>query len=289
MKPKIIVSAGILLAFWLIFGCETKTNQDWSGFGSTTHFPAPYENDHAGYMEANDYPFASCQECHGEDLEGGTSGVSCLECHHPFGDAEDDHPDYLRENLYPLADCQVCHGENFDGNPVGESCLECHTEPGGPEACNTCHGNFDGDPDLPLDQAPLENGAHQAHLTGGEHSRIVECSACHVVPETWDAAGHIDPPPAEIQFSGLAVADSAEPAWNETEETCSGTYCHGDAEPNWEDDEAECGSCHAVPPPEPHFQAELDQCVWCHSLVMDASGEIIQPDLHVNGEIDLNP
>lgn len=290
MKSRVIFFVGTALTVFLIYSCETKTSVDWSGFGATTHFPSPYENDHAGYMEANGYPFADCQECHGEDLEGGTSGVSCLACHHPFAEPyENTHPAYLQSALDPLLNCQICHGADYSGGAVGVSCLGCHTNPGGPEACNTCHGNFAGDPNLPLDQAPLENGAHQAHLTGGEHSRTVECEACHIIPLSWDAEGHIDPPPAEIHFSGLAVADSANPVWSETEETCSGTYCHGDAAPNWEDDQAECGSCHSIPPPDPHYPADLNQCVWCHSLVINADGVITQPDLHVNGVVDLNP
>ena len=48
----------------------------------------------------------------------------------------------LKANNYNLQDCQQCHGRSYDGGTAGASCNDCHVFPGGPEACNTCHGNF---------------------------------------------------------------------------------------------------------------------------------------------------
>ncbi len=43
------------------------------------YHPDGWEQDHGDYVEANGY--TSCAECHGEDYTGGTSGVSCYQCH----------------------------------------------------------------------------------------------------------------------------------------------------------------------------------------------------------------
>ena len=43
-----------------------------------------------------------------------------------------------------MKQCQQCHGSNYNGGTAQSSCYNsgCHNTPGGPEACNTCHGDF---------------------------------------------------------------------------------------------------------------------------------------------------
>ena len=67
--------------------------------------------------------------------------------------------------------CKSCHGVDYLGGTTGVSCTSagCHSNPDGPEACNTCHGNE-------INAAPPEDlygntgttivgvGAHQSHL-----------------------------------------------------------------------------------------------------------------------------
>ncbi|NOZ13512.1 MAG: hypothetical protein GXO69_07670 [Acidobacteria bacterium] len=57
--------------------------------GSNPHTASPHpdgwEKSHGDYVENNGY--ASCARCHGADYRGGTSGVSCYQCHNgPGGD-----------------------------------------------------------------------------------------------------------------------------------------------------------------------------------------------------------
>ena len=80
-----------------------------------------------------------CKDCHGglekHDYFGGTSGVSCYECHSsgPSG-----HPDYNLWMGTPTSSdfhgndnssrCAACHGSFTDisGGLVGVSCYTCH-------------------------------------------------------------------------------------------------------------------------------------------------------------------
>ncbi len=57
--------------------------------GENPHVASPHpegwKHDHGNYVEHNGY--TSCATCHGSDYRGGTSGVSCYQCHNgPSGD-----------------------------------------------------------------------------------------------------------------------------------------------------------------------------------------------------------
>ena len=86
-----------------------------------------------------------CRACHGDNLRGGSSGVSCVECHHGFVE------------LY----CDGCHdatnlnshGTHTQGTargPDAMGCPDCHFGQDKaliPDACDDCHspgGAFDG-------------------------------------------------------------------------------------------------------------------------------------------------
>ena len=85
---------------------------------------------------------SSCAECHGADLSGGTSKVSCFGnpagCHHgPVADWVADSPAAQNHGVAAkkapgssgFASCQVCHGNNFAGTAGGPTCLNnaaCH-------------------------------------------------------------------------------------------------------------------------------------------------------------------
>lgn len=235
-----------LILLLITCGCETTLDEDWTGFGTSSHFPSPYENNHVGYIQANPELLITCQECHGENYNGGSSGISCVDCH--------------------------ANSTTYE------------------EECNRCHGNPAPYPDIPLNQAPGNNGAHNTHMTGGVFSAAVSCNNCHDYPASWMSQGHIDAPPAEVVFSGVASLLNAEPVWHDEDgETCSSTYCHGNFVPEWntlDGTQAECGSCHSLPPPLPHYSAQQNQCVRCHSSVVDEELNIINPTLHVNGAVN---
>src|SRR5262249_27414977 len=154
------------------------------------------------------------------------------------------------------ASCGTCHGlppANHGNNT--SSCQTCHPAVAGPGislvnldlhvdgkvqvgdgsgTCSACHGSANN-PAPPRDVAGNTDpsfvtvGAHQAHLNASHGiSAPIDCSACHVVPTSVLGPGHIDHEgPATVTFSGLAVADSAQPKWDRNSATCSATYCHG--------------------------------------------------------------
>ena len=224
---------------------------------------------------------------------------------------------------WDLSQCQSCHGTDYAGAGVAEkNCLACHTAPNGPEDCSTCHGS-QINPAPPEDLAGhvdpmfVTVGAHQAHLQGGDlwGDNSALCRNCHVVPATYDAPGHIDDaaPKAEIVFGTLAThGGKLDPTYDPSGASCGGTYCHGGfvftlaesenprgyAEPTiegnnvtlvWTDvgaGQAECGTCHGIPPTG-HIEASPNQCANCHAKVVDPDLNIINPSLHINGEVNV--
>ncbi len=150
----------------------------------------------------------------------------------------DFHGKLVAQNNWDLKYCQQCHAINYTGGTAKSSCLDCHRLPGGPEACNTCHGDFADPfsiaPPRDLSGGISENsrgvGAHTKHLGGNSIGSVVECSVCHTVPRAYADVGHIDnSPSAEVIFSGLAVKNlsSGTVTYNYQLISCSNTYCHG--------------------------------------------------------------
>lgn len=226
------------------------------------------------------------------------------------------HGKIIKENNYNMEQCRQCHGGTFSGGYVEKSCLGCHSFPGGPEACNTCHGIFAN----PMRIAPpsdLSNnfestfagvGAHVSHLYENSSGKKVECYECHTVPKKLSDGGHIDPDmKAEIVWGDLAklrvsgVDPAILPEYNFSTATCRNVYCHGFFKNgnltnavSWTG-KAECGSCHGDPVtknplPGGTHPANVN-CQNCHSKVVQGSGSALtfkNIDLHINGTIDFN-
>lgn len=108
----------------------------------------------------------------------------------------------LIQNLnWDLKECQNCHAADYSGGITGANCFTCHTQPSGPEACNTCHGQFNN----PSIIAP-NSGAHYKHLYTNSIGMKVVCVACHKIPANFNYQGHIDDSKgAEVNLSDLAL------------------------------------------------------------------------------------
>jgi predicted CxxxxCH...CXXCH cytochrome family protein len=229
------------------------------------------------------------------------------------------HSGFVRERSWNFAVCQSCHGSDLAGGKVGVSCQQCHSfqvASDGVPTCSSCHGS-DQSPAPPRDlacntsQSARGVGAHQAHVLGRTNiSGTIPCETCHTVPATIDSPGHLDHPlPANVIFSGLAVASGASPSWNGT--SCSSTYCHGGGSnlssdtafrqrtPVWTlgTSQAFCGSCHGIPPSTPlHSGVVFPDCARCHANTVDSNGQILvsgppgaRTSAHINGVIDVAP
>ncbi len=169
---------------------------------------------------------AQCYDCHGADIKGGISGVSCYSasfngtaCHpngpsgHPAGwSAPDAHgaaaksfPNAVATTGFPT--CQICHAGDFTGGFAGSSCLNNAA----------CHGASVAAPHSPSPWLTSLTTARTHTNTNPANGAV--CGLCHLGNRT---------PPSYSPLPG-----GAQPG------CFNNSLCH--AEPA-------CGSCHAVPP-----------------------------------------
>ncbi|MEW6441533.1 MAG: hypothetical protein AB1640_11425 [bacterium] len=178
-------------------------------------------------------PGSCASSCHGEDLGGGFSGVSCADCHgdfpHPQGWGDAARHGEAARTPDALSRCGDCHGADFRGGPSGAGCL-------------TCHPLYPHDADWPapevhgatvLAQDPVAAGCatscHGTDFAGG--ASRVSCSECHDYPH---AAGW-----AAFDRHGAAAAD--------LQSMSCANVCHG-ADFRGGDSGISCFECHASYP-----------------------------------------
>ena len=198
-----------------------------------------------------------CTECHGADLSGGTSKVSCFGnpagCHHGpvsgwtvASPAAQNHGVSAKQapGSSGFVSCQICHGSNFSGGTSGVSCFTCH----GVSA-----------PHAPKPWRGL-SGSPYTHTDTAETGNAPVCYQCHAYTGTANPNNpHVPPSPAS--------AGTAPGCFN-------GTMCHnetGHAVPfnttvHYSVTNAtftlNCGTCHAVTGTSPVSGAPL--CTTCH-------------------------
>ena len=330
MKKNIVLALIFISSIFILNSCLDQADpvtvkahpDDWNVQTS--------QNFHGDVILSKSMSIESCQSCHGNDYSGGTSEISCYQskCHaifpHPEGfgnpSSANFHKGLMSMINWDLQSCQVCHGTDYAGNgDASKNCLSCHKSDGGPEACNTCHGNKENaapprDLEDHTSSSYVTVGAHQSHLVKATFStfKLGECSTCHKTPTTFADAGHIDDTPnAEVIFNSLATFNSKSDAhWDHDAASCSNVYCHGAFEYKKEESiypwayasdvikgnnktvfwkypdgpQAFCGTCHGLPP-EGHIDAT--DCSGCHNRVVDKNFKIINKYLHINGKIDV--
>jgi hypothetical protein len=134
---------------------------------------------------------SGCTQCHGSDLTGGISKVSCFGnpagCHHdpmaPWFDftlgATQQHGVSAKKapGSSGFAACQICHGNDFSGGGAGVVCAGCHgaaphpslwlpgddyehttTDAANAPVCYQCHQNNNLNPDPSLNPTPAPPG-----------------------------------------------------------------------------------------------------------------------------------
>jgi predicted CxxxxCH...CXXCH cytochrome family protein len=207
-----------------------------------------------------------------------------------------------------MTNCAQCHGEVVA--PDNISMVDRTRHINGQldvmfsQECNSCHGSTNPAPPKSIsgstDTSTEGVGAHQTHVLGTARSRAVLCSECHVVPTTVFDVGHFDTAlPAELTFSGVAVAWGAAPAFSNG--SCQNTYCHGqvfpqgynsggsNTAPAWttvDGTQAACGTCHSLPPPAPHPVVALNPvCNACHKDIAPDNTTFLAPERHVDGVV----
>lgn len=218
-----------------------------------------------GY-QANQVGLAGCKSCHGADLTGGTSGISCSSCHAAAG--------------FPTwaTSCTFCHGNRQTGR----------MSPPVDTQGRTATSN-------------VSVGVHDSHV-GTTIATPLACGECHPARGSvvTDAA-HVDgDAQAEVVFGALARTGGAAPTYSRasaTSATCASTYCHGsfsggaNATPNWTSTaQVTCTSCHGGPPStgqhSRHVNGEGIGCGTCHP---GSSSSSVNAAIHVNGTDDVQP
>lgn len=142
------------------FTCHTSYphTRGWNDT-STTNF-------HGQVLKRRDWMMGDCSGCHGATFEGGSSGVSCRQCHSTFPhmagwldtSRTNFHGKVLKTDNWNLGSCAKCHASDFRGGRVGVGCFSCHSSyphtvfgsnhPGylmqanyPLSGCKTCHGS----------------------------------------------------------------------------------------------------------------------------------------------------
>jgi predicted CxxxxCH...CXXCH cytochrome family protein len=126
MSPIISMSRLSLLLFFVVFvaaGCGTPSDQSGFDADANKHIADWVKVKHAPVAQEN---IASCKECHGEDLLGGISGVSCSICH--------------LKGVSSITGCTSCHGRPPAGVPGRRDAHAVHNAlPPVTNVCDTCH------------------------------------------------------------------------------------------------------------------------------------------------------
>ena len=178
----------------LLTGCSDPNGQNYFNSDTGKHVEGWLPGQHAAAASSgttsmgNAIPSTGrCAECHGTDLGGGISSVSCTACH--LGGPTAIHPSTwvpivlthgpsVSTGTTTAAQCanQYCHGAALTGvADSGPSCSHCHTWPftSGSVACGSCH-------DIPPAGTRYPNmaGRHAVH-TAVTGTSATSCSPCH--------------------------------------------------------------------------------------------------------------
>ena len=130
MSPvnKMMVLGVLILAGMLVLGgCGSSTTNSEAPFDSTAGHPAGWLP--AGHAQPAQAAPDSCSECHGSDLSGGISKVSCTPCH-------------LNGSPFVLTNCTSCHGNPPTGTVapnLGGTHAVHNALPNVANVCNSCH------------------------------------------------------------------------------------------------------------------------------------------------------
>lgn len=101
---------------------DVDTDVDSDADSST---PADHTEDNGGALHrpGKEDPLSSCVACHGADLAGGGTAVSCYGCH----DASDHTAVHggVSHQMGTPGSCETCHGPGNTGG-LGPACTDCH-------------------------------------------------------------------------------------------------------------------------------------------------------------------
>jgi hypothetical protein len=182
--------------FTILSGCSSQNPQSIFNPDTGRHVSSDWLP--AGHMTAAMADINSCTECHGDDLAGGISRISCTSCH--LGTPTSVHPTdwipifrthgpFVASNGTAACANQYCHGTTLAGVPgSGPSCTSCHGLPFDPTTlvCADCHSQQMGTrrPVLGPNGDFGKNAAMLSHhVTGTADPSPYQCRVCHDMSE----------------------------------------------------------------------------------------------------------
>ncbi len=247
MRIRSLIAKGcaVIACAASIWGCN-KANSNAPALDASGKHPATWYVDHrAAYMTNPN----QCPQCHGSDLKGGISKVSCssdsfngLPCHTSFPPSGT-HPQGWRDPLQHgakakaqpgifsgFASCQICHGVDFTGGIAAVSCFT-------PSRNGfSCHGV--NAPHSPAPWLTSPSPTHTSTVNDMAGSNPAVCALCHL--------GNRTPP----QYQPLPAG---------TQAGCfNSTLCHG---------VPASGAGHSLPYAQPslHGGAAMANLLFCQS------------------------
>ena len=242
--------AALTVIIYLFCGCSSGNN-DTTILNASGKHPSGWAVADTGGEHPSAYLAgpSSCYECHGTDLMGGISNVSCfsasrsgITCHadgpsgHPAGWSDPDSHGKAAKALSAgsngFAHCQVCHGTDFAGGTAKITCL------------NTagCHGATISSPHSPSPWRDIGSTGARTH-TSTDTSNAPVCAICHTAGANSDRKPQ---PGAPVGTTGCF----------------NNTLCHGTA-----------GAAHPVPYNNHSVPAQTDMtsCLGCHQIAQNTT------------------
>jgi hypothetical protein len=252
----------------------------------------------------------SCTQCHGAELSGGISSVSCFGnpagCHHgpvagwvATAPAAQNHGVSAKKapGSSGFVSCQICHGNNFSGGGSQVSCFTCHgvnaphapapwrgspythvtTDQKNTPVCAQCH--FPGSPNNPANHpatpAPpgTTPGCFNNTLCHGENP------VPHPVGNTWVTT----PPAAQPHGNDAKAAPGATTGFAYCH-ACHGTGTTSPANFGGGSSGVDCYSCHGVSAPHaPKPWRSSAGSVYTHTTTVEAGNASVCAQCHFPG------
>lgn len=252
---------------WIDGGASGDCSGGDTGAPSNRYHPENFA-DASQHGIAAKYQQLQCVTCHGEDLAGGSVGISCDGCH------PGDTTDAWRTN------CTFCHGgtDNETGAPPVD--IDNRTE-------------------------DLSFAAHTSHVEETIHSAW-DCTQCHTKPTSVLSSGHLflddtTKGRADVTF---AAGLSHVATYDADTLTCSNLYCHGDGRADngtitTTSASLGCDGCHAAYTSgeggwdtmsgrhDDHLAEAGLVCGDCHGATVSGTDTLVGVANHVDGDVDL--
>jgi predicted CxxxxCH...CXXCH cytochrome family protein len=237
----------VLVVIVVLIGCSDPRELGTScglDCGATVHAAGIADpsspNFHVNLLKQLNWSFATCQGCHGDDFRGGTSGVSCMQCH-----------------AAKPTDCVTCHGAGPTSNAhtahanASVACSECHVVP----------ASWDQDGHILHDGVAI---TAPAKVTFGPRASLTLDPADRAGPPAFDGTTCTN---VYCHGAALHVAGGAAtaPQWTDPTPPGSCNRCHGAPPPSHA--RSDCATCH--PPGAPHIDGIVQVgrtpgCSGCH-------------------------